>query len=199
MAPASRTSLRRMAGMVTLALLALQLTITPVGAAGDRARPHCVVTIEPVKPSESESREHSLRCYARFSDAIADATDGHLRLHPDTQPYELTAGQVAASAGPTVIGIDYEDPNYDVNFFGPSLTWSVGNEFGCLGGRNYSAAAMPAGWDNQVSSAKAFAGCSRYYHYEHPGFGGILVNCSPGCAGMGAMNDKTSSERWWDV
>ena len=51
----------------------------------------------------------------------------------------------------------------------------------------------------QVSSSKAYAGCSRYDHWENNNGQGAKINYSPQCATMGVMNDATSSERWFDA
>lgn len=188
---------------LVLALVVLQFAALPVSASdgrGAQSLPHCVVTIEPLVSGAAASRVHNLRCFSTFAEAIDNATGGGVKLGPDTRPAQLTDATLATTvSGQTIIGIDYEDPNFDVNVFGPSLTWQVSNDFGCTGGHNYVAASMPSGWDNQVSSAKAFAGCSRYIHYENTNYGGANLNCSASCASMGVMNDATSSEKWFDV
>ncbi len=167
-------------------------------------RPNCVVFIEPLAPGETTSPVHSGRCFRTFSEEMAYATGGRLQLAPDTSRDQFTLEQISAlAAGTTIIGRDYEDPSFSCNAFGPCLDWVVQNDFGCTGGRNYVAASMPTvggfNWNDQVSSAQAFAGCSRYQHYEHTNYGGAVLDCASGCATMGVMNDATSSEKWFDV
>ena len=140
----------------------------PPAPAGD----HCVVSISPVQPGELHSVVSELQCYSTFSEAQA-AVNG---------------------AGPesngTVIGIDY----WDVNFQGSTLTWVADNTVGCNTGLSYSAASMPSGWNDTVSSARTHGGCSANTHYQDSSFGASQHVCQ--CATMDVMNDQTSSERW---
>ncbi len=133
---------------------------------------HCVVSISSVQPGELYSVVSEPQCYSTFSEAWAAAN----------------------GAGPegsrTVIGIDY----WDAEFQGASLTWSANNTVGCNTGLSYSAASMPSGWNDTVSSAKTYGGCSTNTHYEATSSRGTQLVCQ--CATMGVMNNQTSSERW---
>jgi hypothetical protein len=198
------------ARLVALCMVAalLQLTIVATMAAGPRQerfeRPNCVVFIDPVAEGETTSRVHSARCFSTFAEAMAYASGGRLKLAANASRDQYSLAELSAStAGVTIIGRDYEDPNYSCNIFGPCLDWTVNNDFGCTGGRNYVASSMPTvdgfNWNDQLSSTKAFAGCSRNQNFEHANYGGALRNCLPNCATMGVMNDATSSKQWRDV
>lgn len=186
----------------------LHLTTVATVAAGPKDqrfdRPNCVVFIDPVAGGETASRVHSGRCFSTFAQAMAYASGGRLQLAPNASRDQYSLSELSATtAGVTIIGRDYEDPNYSCNIFGPCLDWTVSNDFGCTGGRNYVAASMPTvdgfNWNDQLSSTKAFAGCSRNQNFEHANYGGALRNCLPNCATMGVMNDATSSKQWRDV
>jgi hypothetical protein len=130
---------------------------------------HCVVQIEPLTPGKVASAMSEASCFDSFSDAQAIVPLSHT----------------------TVISIDYRDSN----FSGSTLTWVVDSSYGgCTTGYSYAAPSMPSGWNDVVSSARTYAGCSYNRHYEHTNYGGSKIDCY--CATMGAMNDKTSSEKW---
>ena len=98
----------------------------------------------------------------------------------------------AAPDTSTVIGIDYVNSNFQGN----TLTWTEPNG-GCKAGTSFQASSMPSGWNDVVSSARSFGNCNTYTHFENAGFTGSELNCGGQCATMGAMNDKTSSEKWF--
>jgi hypothetical protein len=95
-----------------------------------------------------------------------------------------------AARASTVISIDYGQGN----FAGNTLTWTVPNPSGCNRGNSYSAASMPSGWNDRVSSSKSQNGCSRNDHFQNTNFLGAGITCT--CATMGTMNNQTSSELW---
>jgi hypothetical protein len=193
---------------ICFAAILLQLALgTALGGTTHPARygrPFCGVAIEPVTLGETTSIVRAGRCFATFAEEVGYLSHGRLRLPAGASADQFSLGQLNASIqGVTIIGRDYEDPNYSCNVFGPCLDWTVDNDFGCTGGRNYVAASMPVvggfNWNNQVSSTKAFAGCSTNQNFENTNYGGALLNCLPNCAGMGVMNDATSSKQWRDL
>lgn len=84
--------------------------------------------------------------------------------------------------------MDFQDSHYG----GDQLTWN--GDFGCSGGMGFGVDAMPANWDEKVSSAFADGGCNSFTHYQCVFHGGTQYVCT--CETMGAMNDRTSSEEW---
>jgi hypothetical protein len=163
------------------------------GAAPAGADGNCVAHIDPVQPGQQSSQVSQPQCFATFAEAIAAATGGTVHLSPTTKPSQLTQSMLSDEPDTsTVIGIDWVNSN----FGGNSYTWTVGNG-GCAVGVSFSVTPMPSGWNDVVSSAKSFANCNTYTHFENVGFTGSELNCGPKCATMGAMNDKTSSEKWF--
>ncbi len=98
------------------------------------------------------------------------------------------ASTLAASA--TTIGIDYSQAGYSGSF----RIWSVPNSVGCSTGLTYYANTMPPGWDDRVSSAVAAGGCASFTHYSGTYQTGMNITCN--CTAMGAMDNRTRSERW---
>lgn len=177
--------------------------LSAVGASSSERyeRPYCVAFAQSTSLTGlATSDVRPGRCFETYRDAVAYATGGRLQLVSGASPKDVSAVQLSESAlGSTMIGRDYEDPNYDCNIFGPCLEWWVGDDHGCFGGHDYVASSMPSGWDNQVSSTQAYAGCSRNKNFEHPNYAGAVLTCKPNCATMGVMNDATSSKKWFDV
>jgi hypothetical protein len=100
-------------------------------------------------------------------------------------------GSGALSTPNIVIGIDWVSSNYTSS----SYTWVVSNT-GCTSTTSYSVSSMPSGWDNTVSSAKAYSNCNYFTHYQNTNFGGSNVVCNTECSSMGSMDNSTSSEKW---
>jgi hypothetical protein len=154
------------------------------GAHARRAAPaqHCVVWIAPAT-GRAPSKISKMRCYRRFSHALRVARGRPPRGFPDPR-----TGLVPHAS--TLISTDY-----DIGGFGaPTLTWTVSNTNGCNGGFTYSAASMPSGWNDRVSSSKSAHGCASNRHFHDTNFGGAGITCT--CSSMGTMNNQTSSETW---
>ncbi|HEY3571133.1 MAG TPA: hypothetical protein VGP73_24620 [Thermoanaerobaculia bacterium] len=162
--------------------------------------PHCVAALEPVRPGAKRSKVTSFSCYPTLSDAVLAATNGAVWLPPDedlrTQLDRINEQQLKKARKPLstkdtyVIAIDYWDANYQ----GATLTWTAPAP--CDSVTSYQATGMGPGWNDVVSSTRGFANCNTNVLYENVYFGGALQICSPDCAGLGAMNDKTSSRSW---
>lgn len=153
---------------------------------------HCVVLIEPIKPGQEESVTSAPVCFDSFADAIYAATEGAVRLDPTIRPNEITQEMLSLSQRSTVVGIDWKDKN----FRGDSYVWATYHTPGCSDGSSYGVSSMPSGWNDVVSSAKSYAGCNHYYHYEHTNWIEPRIDCGGECAQMYSMDNKTSSERW---
>jgi hypothetical protein len=143
---------------------------------------HCGVWIAPASGG-APSAMSNLRCYGRLSRA--------LRVARGPAPRAFAGSSVGADAlASTLISTDYDA----ASFTGTSLTWTVSNTSGCNGGFQYSAASMPSGWNDRVSSSKSAHGCATNRHFHDGSFGGSGINCT--CTTMGTMSNQTSSETW---
>lgn len=148
-------------------------------------RPHCVVT---AVDANTDSTLPNLRCFPTFAEAIAVATDGRVVLPPDAQTVDqntLNAGLGQNSLSAIVIGIEYENKN----FGGWSYVIQSTNSRGC-NGYSYRINTLPSGRNNEISSARTYAGC-KSSHYSGTYMTGSRYLC--GCSQMGTMNDQTSS------
>jgi hypothetical protein len=158
----------------------------PAAAGADTGRVttarHCVVWIAPTS-GRAPSKMSKVRCFTRFSRALRVAHGRPPKGFPDP----MTGVLPDAS---TLISTDYDGGGMS----GTTLTWTVSNTNGCNGGFQYSAASMPSGWNDRVSSSQSAHGCASNIHYHNTNFGGAAITCT--CSTMGAMNNQTSSETW---
>ena len=162
--------------------------------------PHCVVESVAQRQGEAPPTELDMapaRCFETFSDAIFAATDGRVRLAPSVtaqtvDEQTLRGGDMNAPLATFVIAIEYQH----INFGGATMT--ITSSVTCDGyNHSFPFSSFPAGWNDIISSARAFSNCNNSYHYEHAGFGGAVVNCGSACSYVGnAMNDRTSSIFW---
>jgi hypothetical protein len=177
-------------------LLALLLTAGNFDAESTKLN-HCYALLSPIRDNSDESsRMVEMACFDTFSQAIHAATGGRVQLDPSTRPEDVTeellnrVERTGIPAAQVVIGIDWDYTYYG----GSSYTWVV-SETGCTPSIQYSVSSMPAGWNDRVSSAKAYSNC-KFYHYRDANFGGPYVICNPNCATMGSLDNATSSEKW---
>lgn len=189
----------------TLAAAAVLLLAVPSAAsARDYPTPvttgrgnQCVVHLEPVTPSGPEARPTSITCFRTFRAAIAHATRGYTQLSRTAGPADLTQAMLpgdASAATAVVIGVEYNADHWRVS----SGTWIVETSGECTASRGWVWRSMPSGWDNVISSSKAYSGCNRADHWENADLKGALRSCRPNCYYIGdAMNDRTSSLGWW--
>jgi hypothetical protein len=164
---------------LVVALGALINAAAPAQASSGPPPKHCVVWISPVDSSGS-SKLSSMRCFA------GQAAANRYAVGTAPQRFRARTGAVATSS--TRISIDYDASG----FTGTTLTWTVANSSGCSG-FNYSAASMPSGWNDRVSSAHSYGGCANNQHYHDTDFLGAGIVCT--CSTMGTMSNQTSSER----
>jgi len=147
-------------------------------------------------PVVTNSNEATIDCFSSFAEAVSAASSGAISLAADATPDTVDAASMNAPGATTVIGVMYQH----INFGGASFTWWVNNGVGCNTGLSYFVAGPPAGWNDVVSSARAWGGCQRWYHYEHANFGGAALVCSNSLycrSSYGTMGDSASSWRWW--
>lgn len=162
---------------------------------------YCVIGLAHVQPGQRESAITQWSCHATFAAAISAATSGRVKLAASVRPQDLTPAMLGqtpssgASIRPStttnVIAEEFVDDNYQ----GASLTVTTtgGQCFSTQPNWDYALFSMPSGWNDVITSARNFFGCSRGEHYENINFGGAHVACRS-CANIGgAMNDRTSS------
>ena len=171
---------------------------------GEKSSPlkHCVVesTVYSARDNKLlyEPEDDTPVCFRTFSKAIEFATNGRVVLSEDATPETVTDeeinGPTVDQLGPAatfVVGIEYEH----ANFGGATLTISSGVT---CSGYTLSLSSMPSGWNDVISSAKAYSYCNHSLHYEHVNFSGASIDCGTACSYVGAaMNDRTSSLKWW--
>lgn len=162
---------------------------------------HCVVNsvAQPIGDTDMAAPSAApgpAQCFDTFSDAMFAATGGRVRLPSavteDMLDDQILNGKSAATLASFVIGIEFVNRDFQ----GATLT--ITNAQTCLG-FTQSLASMPAGWNDVVTSAKAFSNCNNSVHFENANFSssGAQINCGAACSFIGnAMNDRTSSIRW---
>lgn len=169
-------------------------------------RPHCVATSvaqpiganTPMPPAKSSVPP--VRCFATFSEAIFAATSGRVQLAQSATPETVdeqtlngdktTNATFAISPNATfVIGLE----NEHINFQGATFTVSSGVT--CVGFTHTFSFANVAGWNDVISSARAFSNCNHSIHFDNI-FSGSQIDCGTSCSSMGAMNDHTTTVRW---
>lgn len=161
---------------------------------------HCVTFLEPVpQDSDKPSKSSSRGCYETFAEAILVATDGVVKLDDNLSPQELTQEMLDAKgmgrgSSSVVIGIDYN--YYNFSTAGGSHTYHASGA--CTPSVGYRQDSMASGWNDAVSSARAYSQCHQFIHYEHVNQSGTSITCDMGstCGNLGFMDNKTSSLRW---
>lgn len=178
---------------VALATLAIAFPAQVSAASNDAVARHCVARLAHLEPGETTSRVLSMACYQTFAEAIDHATNGKVHLGPNATPDQLSPEALASSY---VLGIDFQH----THFSGASFTAT--GDTPCTGGHNFAIDTMPETWNNVVSSNYPSSGCDRARHWDGTYHTGALIDCRPSlnCYYIGdAMNDRSSSEEWFDV
>jgi len=194
-------------GAVIVAAAAMALPSLPATALTTGAvEQHCVAR---VFPQAAMKAPEIIRCFDSFAASVYFSTRGAVRLDPSASRSEQIAKLDEAAAGlPPVpvpvavgeldalgddnvrIGIDFSDYHYE----GSTLTWMAAS--GCSSTVHWAWPAMPTGWNDVVSSARAYSGCTAWLHYQDNSYTGDVATCT--CYYIGdAMNDQTSSEEWY--
>jgi hypothetical protein len=160
---------------------------------------HCYALLSPVNPNSGEfSQILETKCFDSFSESLGAATKGRVQLDSSISPENVTEDilndniEKKLTDLQIVIGIDWDNSS----FSGSSYIWVVSNG-GCSNSVQYSVSSMPTGWDNRVSSARAYSPCNYFHHYQNTSHGGSSLICNTiGCSSMGLLNNATSSEKW---
>jgi hypothetical protein len=195
-----------------LAALAVTGLGTPAVAAAPAPAPtteggdHCVARLTGTHPPVPV-------CFATFAEALEYASGGRLTDGPknaadavrdpgfvarvnasNDEASTAEPGRAKAAAANVVISIEYTQSGWVT----PSeLIWTgTKNCTTSTNNTDYEISSMPAGWDNVISSHRAFGNCW-VKHYENTGFGGASVGYEGSRSYIGgAMDNRTSSERW---
>lgn len=184
-----------------LFLLAGLLFVFSFGAAkiesGVSKPSHCYSLLSSVNTKTGGSSQVvKTACFDTFSEAIEAATNGRVDLDSSVLPADVTdamlnsVDKMALPDAQIVIGIDFDLANFE----GSTYTWV--STSACSDSVYFSASPMPSGWDNRISSAKAYSNCNNFYHYQDTNFSGPYITCSTDCPSMGSLDNATSSEKW---
>lgn len=188
--------IRRKPQLTRYALLAIAVALTAshlVQAQQVEKERHCVVQISPVERGATFSKVGEMHCFATAAEAVFFGTGGATVLPPTFKASDITPETYGRAA--FLIGTDFTNANYG----GSSLQWTAPS--GCFynGGQpSYSAASMPAGWDNVVSSAKSFSGCRAILYYDLPGPSGLSMVTGCLATSLSFMDNRTSAHQWSD-
>jgi hypothetical protein len=182
--------------LVGIVLLALLLTAANFDEENAKSS-HCYFLLAPISyNSDMPSEIIKTACFDTFAEAMFEATNHQNNLDPSSSPADL-ADEMINSLDYTdlpdtqvVIGIDWDYTNYGGN----SNIWVV-SDTGCSPSLQYQVPSMPVGWNDRVSSSKAYSNCS-FYHYRDTYYGGPYMKCDPNCSTMGLIDNATSSEKW---
>ncbi len=167
-------------GWLGVAVLATGLVApTPVGSdAGSTVEEHCVVEVIEQGP-DGELITTAPLCFESFPEAIAEASDGAVRLAPGANGSVLFSyPEVARAVSSFTLGIHFDGRN------GSGSSISVSGST-CSGGWWNTS----SGWSNRISSS--FNGCYRLRHYDDANRGGSYTDTT----GAGATHNLAS---WMD-
>jgi hypothetical protein len=162
-------------------------------------QPYCVVEAVDVQAgtaaAASNNTPPAMRCFQSFAGAISAATRGRVLLPAtataDTVDDETLNGTAAAANTPFVVGIEFQN----AGFVAPTLIVTAPK--GCSKNVPAELRNMPAGWNDNISSAQAFSHCNHSYHYQNSGRRGKRHDCGTECRFIGnELNDATSSIFW---
>jgi len=155
-------------------------------AAGSPGGEACVAELAPLEPGQATSAVVSYQCFDTLAESVAFATDGAVRVpSTSTTVEEDDEASIEAAATSSLLGIEYTGSSWT----GSSLALYGGGS-GCSSGASYGFASMPGGWNNVISSARSYSGCTSR-HYDGTSYTGSSYLC--GCGSMGTMNNRTSS------
>ncbi|TDD98110.1 hypothetical protein [Actinomadura rubrisoli] len=154
---------------------------------------HCVIDL---------TGHRSMTCHASFQEAIAVASAGHIADAPDDPATAVRSrafnarvnglAQRSGTASALVTSIEYDGTQYS----GPSIVFT--HDKVCTASNldiDDNLSALPAGWDNRISSFHGYSGC-RPRHWEEKLFGGAFTEYQDARETMGIMDNQASSLSW---
>jgi hypothetical protein len=163
---------------VTLGVTALSTATASAAAPAPATSRSCVMNVA----------NGTTACYSSFTTALSVATAGKITNAPDnaaaavrdeslatrlnaapTDKKKTTTTPDARAAASIVIGIEYDDTDFD----GSSLIYSA--TAGCTSTTSdvdWQAASLPSGWNDEIESYRTYANCWAK-HYLHANFNPI--------------------------
>jgi hypothetical protein len=196
----------RRVALAASAVLVISSLAVPAATAGDSGlatvpaapvdvNPTCAVGADPIEagplaPAVAELPEPVIDCFPTFAAAMEFVTGGALVAETPAQLDRLAAESpdAMATASWIVLGYEYKSTGYS----GGSLVLYGTSGSGCGSSTTYGFPTMPSGWNNVISSARAFNGCWST-HYDGTSYSGTRRTCTPSCSTLGTMNNRTSS------
>lgn len=189
--------------VTTSAAATVMLAGTLAGAASaapapeQKAETHC---IQPVGAAGSKAVEPS--CFPTYAEVVRSLTKGAITLPRDAKAYDSTLSQdaalekAAAAAATYILSTEYKDSRFrgdSISYTGPT---DCNN--GSYGGN------LASGWNNTIGSSKAYSSCWAV-HFDNAGAttttsppgSSISVTDNISFGQLGAMNDATTSMRWF--
>jgi hypothetical protein len=182
---------RRYVFSALLAVLAWSLLAVP---AQGRTGRHCVyrlITIErrgPVNVTEPEL----IGCYSTFSDALAEGSDGAIRVSSSMTPQRLTDRDLATGTRGDLVLIGTE---FNLSGYG-GASKSYVDTATCSDSNIVEMNYVGDAYNDTFSSGKGFGGCDHNKKFEHADFAGNVLTCTPNCSDYGALSNEVSSLRW---
>jgi hypothetical protein len=155
---------------------------------------HCVATVV-----ANTSNVSDYQCFDTFAAAISHATEGRVDLPAGAKTVSdeqlASAGTLSTSDDEQVadvtLGTEYDGTNYGA----PTLTL-VGSGGNCSTSTYDFDNLGSYGWNNRPSSARGYGGCW-INHYDQTNQGDPHYVCDGTCTGLGALNNRASSLRFW--
>lgn len=193
----------RTLALATLAAATMGITAMSTAAAAEQAP-----APEKDRSCVMDVSSGTTSCYRTFTEAIAEATGGKIADAPadasagvkdprlaarlNATSKKTNTGTVNRVAADIVIGIEYEDSDFEDSSLIYSAPW------GCTGPINdfdWGVASLPSGWNDQIGSYRGYGGCW-VRHFEHINYTGVFTAFDSGQADMGWMDDEASSIQW---
>lgn len=177
------------------ALAVVMVTAPTAGAATAQGSPtgaHCAIQLESAGTGDAGPQH----CFDTFAESIAFATGGRVQLpagETTVSEHALVKAGVAATAtsktsSTNVLGVEYQNHGYG----GESTTLTGTGD--CYSGDRFDFDSL-GGWDNRISSAKTYSGCTGK-HYQHNNRRGSVHTVYDSSSDFGGMDNRTSSIRF---
>jgi hypothetical protein len=153
-----------------------------------------LVAIGPgTEPGAVDARLIDEGCYSSFEVALSVGTGTTVDLDTSVTAASLSEatleGEVSTSGADVLLGIEYNEFNYD----GSSNSYYATS--GCAN-TTWEVAYVGDTWNDRFESGKGFGACDRNRKFEHADFGGSALLCTPNCPDYGPLRNRVSSLRW---